>query len=113
MKKKYTPSILCCCKFVISFLIFVEVEFIFKFTWVRLKMFYFTTKAFDLVCECSGDYIYRDSAFTQKRKFGVEDYTKHITFNKRKTLRNNLDTHLKYCTSDIGTYRNKVSPNKG
>ena len=68
-------------------------------------MFSFITKAFDLVSECSRDYIYGDSAFTRYRKFGFNDYTKHITFNKRKTVRNNLDTHLKYCTSDIGSYR--------
>ena len=68
-------------------------------------MFYFTTKAIDLVCECSRNYIYGESAFTRNRKWGFKDYTIHIIFNKRKTLRNNIDTHLKYCTSDIDTYR--------
>lgn len=68
-------------------------------------MFYFTTKAIDLVCESSRDYIYGDSAFTRNRKWGFKDYMNHITFNKRKTIRNNIDTHLKYCMSDIETYR--------
>ena len=68
-------------------------------------MFYYTTKAIDLVCECSRNYIYGESAFTRNRKWSFKDYTIHIIFNKRKTLRNNIDTHLKYCTSDIDTYR--------
>ena len=68
-------------------------------------MFYFTTKAIGSVCESPRDYIYGVSAFTRKRKWGFEDFTKHIIFNKRKTLRNNIDTHLKYCTSDIDSYR--------
>lgn len=68
-------------------------------------MFYFTTKAIDLVCESSRDYIYGDSAFTRNRKWGFKDFMTHITFNKRKTIRNNIDTHLKYCRSDIETYR--------
>ena len=66
---------------------------------------YFISKAIDLVCECSRNYIYGESAFTRNRKWGFKDYTIHIIFNKRKTLRNNIDTHLKYCTSDIGSYR--------
>ena len=66
---------------------------------------YFISKAIDLVCECSRNYIYGESAFTRNRKWGFKDYTTHIIFNKRKTLRNNIDTHLKYCTSDIDSYR--------
>ena len=68
-------------------------------------MFYFTTKAIDSVCESPRDYIYGSSAFTRHRKWGFEDYTIQIIFNKRKTIRNNIDTHLKYCTSDIDSYR--------
>ena len=68
-------------------------------------MFYFTPKAIDLVCESKRDYIYGDSAFTRTRKWGFEDYTTHIIFNKRKTIRNNIDTHLKYCNSNIDSYR--------
>ena len=68
-------------------------------------MFYFTTKAIDSVCKSPRDYIYGDSAFTRNRKWGFEDFANHITFNKRKTIRNNIDTHLKYCTSDIDSYR--------
>ena len=68
-------------------------------------MFYFTTKAIDSVCECKRDYIYGDTAFTRNYKWGFEDYTNHIIFNKRKTLRNNIDTHLKYYNSDVGSYR--------
>ena len=68
-------------------------------------MFYFTTKAIDFVCESQRNYIYGDSAFTRTRKWGFKDYTTHIIFNKRKTIRNNIDTHLKYCNSDINSYR--------
>ena len=68
-------------------------------------MFYFTTKSIDSVCESPRNYIYGVSAFTRNRKWGFEDYTTHIIFNKRKTIRNNIDTHLKYCTSDIDSYR--------
>ena len=68
-------------------------------------MFYFTSRAIDSVCESSRDYIYGVSAFTRKRKWGFEDFIEHIIFNKRKTIRNNIDTHLKYCTSDIDSYR--------
>ena len=68
-------------------------------------MFYFTTRAIDSVCEFSRNYIYGVSAFTRKRKWDFKYYTKHIIFNKRKTLRNNIDTHLKYCTSNIDSYR--------
>ena len=68
-------------------------------------MFHFISRAIDSVCESSRNYIYGVSAFTRKRKLGFEDFTKHIIFNKRKTIRNNIDTHLKYCTSDIDTYR--------
>ena len=68
-------------------------------------MFYFTTKAIDTVCESPREYIYGDSAFTRIRKWGFYDFTNHIIFNKRKTIRNNIDTHLKYCNSDIGSYR--------
>lgn len=68
-------------------------------------MFYFTTKSIDSVCESPKNYIYGVSAFTRNRKWGFEDYTTHIIFNKRKTIRNNIDTHLKYCTSDIDSYR--------
>ena len=68
-------------------------------------MFYFTTKAIDSVCESPRDYIYGSSAFTRHRKWGFEDYAIQIIFNKRKTIRNNIDTHLKYCTSDIDSYR--------
>ena len=68
-------------------------------------MFYFTTKAIDSVCESPRDYIYGNSAFTRKRKWGFKDFIKHIIFNKRKTIRNNIDTHLKYCKSAIESYR--------
>lgn len=68
-------------------------------------MFYFTTKAIDSVCESPKDYIYGSSAFTRHRKWSFEDYTIQIIFNKRKTIRNNIDTHLKYCTSYIDSYR--------
>ena len=68
-------------------------------------MFYFTSKAIDSVCKSPINYIYGVSAFTRKRKWGFEDFIKHIIFNKRKTIRNNIDTHLKYCTSDIDSYR--------
>ena len=70
-------------------------------------MFYFTSKAIDSVCKSPRNYIYGVSAFTRKRKWGFEDFIKHIIFNKRKTIRNNIDTHLKYCTSDIDSYRNQ------
>ena len=62
-------------------------------------MFYFTSKAIDDVCDSSRDFIYSDSAFIRKRKWGFEDYMVHITFNKRKTLQNNIDTHLKNSTA--------------
>ena len=68
-------------------------------------MFYFCTKAIDLVCETSRKFIYGDSAFIRNRKWSFKDYALHITFNKRKTIRNNIDNHLKLCTSDIDTYR--------
>ena len=68
-------------------------------------MFYFTSKAIDDVCDSSRDFIYSDSAFIRKRKWGFEDYMVHITFNKRKTLQNNIDTHLKNSTSDVDAYK--------
>ena len=68
-------------------------------------MFYFTTKAIKLVCESKRDFIYGDTAFTRDRKWGFKDFTQHIIFNKRKTLRNNIDNHLKYCNSEIEEYR--------
>lgn len=68
-------------------------------------MFSFISNAIELVCNSSRDYIYGDTAFTRNKKWGFTDYIEHIIFNKRKTIRNNIDNHLKYCTSNIGTYR--------
>ena len=68
-------------------------------------MFYFTTNAIKLVCESKRDFIYGDTAFTRDRKWGFKDFTQHIIFNKRKTIRNNIDDHLKYCNSEIEEYR--------
>ena len=68
-------------------------------------MFYFTTPAINLVCESKRDFIYGDTAFTRDRKLGFKDYTEHIIFNRRKTIRSNLDDHLKYCTYEIEDYR--------
>ena len=68
-------------------------------------MFSFTTNAINLVCESKRDFIYGDTAFTRDRKWGFKDFTQHIIFNKRKTIRNNIDEHLKYCTSEIEDYR--------
>ena len=55
--------------------------------------------------ESKRDFIYGDTAFTRDRKWGFKDFTQHIIFNKRKTLRNNIDDHLKYCNSEIEEYR--------
>ena len=68
-------------------------------------MFSFITNAINLVCESKREYIYGDTAFTCDRKWGFKDFIEHIIFNKRKTLRNNIDDHLKYCTSEIEDYR--------
>ena len=68
-------------------------------------MFYFTTNAIKLVSESKRDFIYGDTAFTRDRKWGFKDFTQHIIFNKRKTIRNNIDDHLKYCNSEIEEYR--------
>ena len=68
-------------------------------------MFSFITNAINLVCESKREYIYGDTAFTRDRKWGFKDFIEHIIFNRRKTLRNNIDDHLKYCTSEIEDYR--------
>ena len=54
--------------------------------------------------ESARDYIVNPVAFTRKRKFSLQDFCTNIIFNQRKTLRNNIDTHLKYSVNPFESY---------
>ena len=68
-------------------------------------MFSHIKNAIDLACENSRKYISNENAFIRERKWGFKDYMEHIILNKRKTVRNNLDFHLRCSQKDVGTYR--------
>ena len=54
--------------------------------------------------ESTRAYIVNPVAFTRKRKFSLYDFCTNIIFNQRKTLRNNIDTHLKYSVNPFESY---------
>ena len=68
-------------------------------------MFYFTINAINLVHRSKREFIYGDTTFTRDKKCDFKDFTQNIIFNKRKTIRNNIDNYLKYCNYEIEDYR--------
>jgi len=104
MKEKYIPSILFCCKLLICFLFLVEFD---SLTGSEKKLYNFGHITDAITTECSDfrKHVLSSTAFIRRRKWGFAHYINHIIFNQRKTVRNNIDTYLKYVTNGVTSYR--------
>ncbi|AWX32893.1 IS4 family transposase [Methanosphaera sp. BMS] len=103
MKRKYLPSILCCCKLLIYFLIFDGINEVCSYENDSFK-YSFIKDSIESECIDFRKHVLNDSAFTRNRIWGFGDYVKHILFNQRKTIQNNIDTHLKYVEDGVDSY---------
>lgn len=103
MKLKNIPSILFCCKLLIYFLIFDGLENVCPYENDNFK-YSFIEDSIESECVDFRKHVLNDSAFTRNRIWGFGDYVKHILFNQRKTIQNNIDTHLKYSKDCVGSY---------
>ena len=104
MKRKNYPSILFCCKLLIYFLIFDGLENVCPYENDNFK-YSFIKDSIESECIDFRKHVLKESAFTRNRIWGFRDYVKHILFNQRKTIQNNIDTHLKYAKDGVDSYR--------
>ena len=103
MKRKNIPSKLLCCKLLICFLFLITFD---SLTNSEKKLYRFSHITNSITKECNDyrNHVLSPTAFIRKRKWGFTHYINQIIFNQRKTLRNNIDTYLKYVTDGVSSY---------
>ena len=103
MNQKNIPSKLLCCKLLICFLLLITFD---SLTDSEKKLYRFGHITDSITKECNDfrKHVLSPTAFIRNRKWGFTHYINHIIFNQRKTLRNNIDTYLKYVTDGVSSY---------
>ena len=70
----------------------------------KLYRFSHITNSITKECNDYRNHVLSLTTFICKRKWGFTHYINQIIFNQRKTLRNNIDTYLKYVTDGVSSY---------